>query len=198
VRTRSTPTIDAARRLDPDHVGQKGIVAADHLFGDAARLHDLLLVVDVVQKGVDRAHTLFDPARQPRPFRARDDARDDVEGDKPLLGLGLAIDVEGDARQAEKLLCLALLGAQAFGVLAVEPVVKAAVGRAQARIRAPHFVEDFRFAHAHPRFLPPAANARRQNASSETCALVPTGAVIARKTSIRAWFAVFLGFLTGA
>ena len=77
-----------------------------------------------MQEGVDRAHPLFDPLGDARPFAIRDDARDDIEGDEPLFGLGAAIDVEGDAGQAKDLFGLALFGPQSFGIFTVEPVIE--------------------------------------------------------------------------
>jgi hypothetical protein len=53
-----------------DHLRQEGLVLRDQLHGHPARAQDLLPVIDVVQKGVDRAHALLDPARQPRHSRA--------------------------------------------------------------------------------------------------------------------------------
>ena len=115
--------IDPARRADADHLRHESVIAADHVLGDAPGLDDLLPVIDVVQESVDRAHPLFDPARQLEPFRSRYDARDDVEGDQAFLGLGPPIDIEGDAREAKKLFGLALLGAQARRILIPKPVV---------------------------------------------------------------------------
>src|SRR3546814_19266847 len=86
-------------------------------------------MIDVMKKRVKRPHALFDAARQAPPFTRRDDARDDVEGDQPLVGFILAIDVERDAGGAEKsfgLLCLALA---ARSILAAEPFRIFAMGR---------------------------------------------------------------------
>jgi hypothetical protein len=59
-------------------------------------------VIDVLQKGVDGAHPLFDAALQPGPFAPRDDAGDDVERDQALIRALVAIDVEGDAGAARR------------------------------------------------------------------------------------------------
>ena len=139
--------IDTARRLHPDHLRQEGVVAADHFRRNAPRLDDLLRVVDVVQEGVDRAHPLFDAARQAVPLCPRNDARDNVKRDQPFFGLGLAIDVEGDAGEAEQLLGLALLVPQAFGVFLREPAVEVPVRLAKRVVRAPHFIKADRCIH---------------------------------------------------
>ena len=55
--------INAARRLDSNHMRQKRGIAADHLFGDTPGANDFLIVIDIMQKGIDRAHTLLDATR---------------------------------------------------------------------------------------------------------------------------------------
>ena len=134
--------VDPARRADPDHLRQVGRVAGNHRGGQATRPDDFLLVVDVIEEGVDRPDTLFDAARQLRPFGSRNDPRDDVEGYEPLFGLRPPVDVEGDAGQAKEILRLAALGTQPPGVFAVEPVMKIGVSVLQGFIGAPHFVID--------------------------------------------------------
>jgi hypothetical protein len=62
--------IDPARHVDADHLGLECFVLGDHLTRDAPGLQDFLGMVDVMQKGVDRPHPLFDPARQFGPFGA--------------------------------------------------------------------------------------------------------------------------------
>src|SRR3546814_9328422 len=78
-------------------------------------------MIDVMQKRVQCPHALFDAARQAPPFTRRDDARDDIEGDQPLVGFILAIDVEGDAGGAEKGLGLLRLALDARRILAADP-----------------------------------------------------------------------------
>ena len=101
--------VDPARRGEADHLRQPGAVVAEQPLGQAARADDLLPVVEIVHEGVERAHPLLDPARQPPPFAAGDDPRDHVERDQPLLGVVVAIDVEGDAGAAEEALGLGAL-----------------------------------------------------------------------------------------
>src|SRR3546814_1562197 len=81
---------------------QEGLVARNQLDGHPARAQNFLPVIDVVEEGVQCAHALFDAARQAPPFARRDDPRHDVEGDQPLVGFILAIDVESDARSEER------------------------------------------------------------------------------------------------
>ena len=55
-----------------------------------------------LQEHVQRLDALAQALFQQRPFLAREDAGDDVERDQPFLGVGLAIDGEGDADPAEQ------------------------------------------------------------------------------------------------
>ncbi len=93
--------IDPARRREADHLLKPRGVIAEQALRHPARADDLLPVIEVVDEGIERADPLFDPAFQPPPFARADDARHGVERDEPLLGLVLAIDVEGNSRLAE-------------------------------------------------------------------------------------------------
>ena len=75
-------TVDAARRVDADHLGQKRRVLDDKLFGNLAGLQDLLAMIDVVQEGVERPDALLDALLEAAPLVRRDDARQDVERDQ--------------------------------------------------------------------------------------------------------------------
>jgi hypothetical protein len=46
-------------------------LSRSRLDGQAAGADDFLAVVEIVQEGVERAHPLFDPARQLAPFARR-------------------------------------------------------------------------------------------------------------------------------
>lgn len=60
--------VDAARRLETDHFRQEGDVVFDQLARNAAGLDDFLLVVDVIEKGVERQNALLDALRQLAPL----------------------------------------------------------------------------------------------------------------------------------
>ena len=102
--------VDPTGHIHAKHLGQKCLVLGNHLAWDAPRLQDFLCMVDVVQKRIDRAHTLLDPARQLCPFRPGDDPGNDIKRDQPFFGFGPSINVERDARQTKKLFRLAVLG----------------------------------------------------------------------------------------
>ncbi|MCY1299722.1 hypothetical protein D9M70_492610 [compost metagenome] len=74
--------VDAARRPEADHLRQEGDVLLDQLSRHASGADDFLLVVDVVEKGVERDDPLFDALGELAPFAAGNDAGDEVEGDE--------------------------------------------------------------------------------------------------------------------
>ncbi len=76
--------VDVFRRCKADHGGQEGLVAVDQIGRHAAGANNLLAVIDVEKKGVERPHALLDAAFKLPPFRCRYDARHQVEGDQPL------------------------------------------------------------------------------------------------------------------
>jgi hypothetical protein len=120
--------VDAAGRLDADHLRQEGVIAGDQFHRDAAGAQDLLTVINVVQKGVDGGDALFDAAGQPRPFAARNDARHHVERDQPFGRVRLAIDIEGDPHAPEEGLGLGRLVLEAGGVFRLEPAPVGEIG----------------------------------------------------------------------
>ena len=95
-----------ARRVHADHLRQEGIILRDQVFGYAPCPQNLLAMIDVMQKGVQRLDTLFDPAREGAPFMRANNPRQEIEGDQALLGFRIAIDIERDAGAAEKVLRL--------------------------------------------------------------------------------------------
>ena len=85
-------------------------------------LQDLLVVVDVVDERIERAHALLEAALEPRPLVDRQDARHDVEGDQPLGAFVLAVHGERDADAMEQRVGLGALVRQPLGGLVVEPL----------------------------------------------------------------------------
>ena len=113
--------VDVERRVVADHLRQIGLVAEHEVGGDAAGADDLLAVVDVVEKRVQRPHALLDAALEQPPFRGGDDARHEVEGDQPLERVLRIVDGEGDAEPPEQALGLLLLALQLGLRLSGEP-----------------------------------------------------------------------------
>ena len=75
------------------------------------------------------------PRSSARPFAARDDARQDVEGDQPLGRLLRAIDGEGDADAAEQQLGLFAPRGEKFRRGAGKPLRKLLIGNAGRAVR---------------------------------------------------------------
>ncbi len=79
----------------------------DQILGHDPGLENFAAVIHVLDVGVDGLDALLQAALQDVPFRGREDAWNDVEGDQPFLRLRVAVDREGDADAAEQQLRLA-------------------------------------------------------------------------------------------
>ena len=88
--------VDAAGRVDADHLAHEVARPEEQLARDLPVADDPLVVVDVVQEEVERAHPLDQAALEPVPLRAGNHARDQVEREDPLDPLLLAVDREAD------------------------------------------------------------------------------------------------------
>ena len=132
--------IDPARRREPGHLRKIGGIVAQQPFGHAPGADDFLTMVKVVQKGVERAHPLLDPARQLAPLARGDDPRHRVKRDQPFFGVGGAIDVERDPGSPKKSLCLDTLALQQAGRLCIEPLAIPGISRAHRAIGFKHLV----------------------------------------------------------
>ena len=89
----------------------------DQFARNAAGPDDLLLVVDVVEEGVEGDDPLLDALRELAPFAAGNDARDKVEGDELFGAVRVSVDREGDAGLAEDIFRVAGFGNQMCPVL---------------------------------------------------------------------------------
>ena len=94
--------VDAAGRIDADHLAAEVAGAEDERARDPAVPEDLLLVVDVVEEEVERLHPLDEAALDVDPLGARDHARDQVEREDPLEPFLLAVDREADSLVQER------------------------------------------------------------------------------------------------
>ncbi|EXI75686.1 MAG: hypothetical protein AW07_00998 [Candidatus Accumulibacter sp. SK-11] len=132
--------VDAGGNIDTDHLAAElGIV--QHLLGrDAAGLENRLFVIDVVQKGVQRLHTLPQAGLELRPFGRGDDPGDDVEGDQALGPRLLSVNGKGDADTMESRVRLSPLALQPVSRHAGQPFGEGPIVRPQTGIRIVHLV----------------------------------------------------------
>ena len=119
--------------VDALHLGAVLRIAQHLLGGDDAGLEDLLVVVDVVDEGIERAHALLESAFE-RIHSSRQDARHDVERDQALRAFLLAVDREGDADAVEQRIGLGALLRQALGRLLPQPLRVAQVMGARSAV----------------------------------------------------------------
>jgi hypothetical protein len=99
-------------------------------------------VIDVVEEGVDRLDALKAAAFDEVPFRAVEDARDEVERDQPFGRAALGIDGKGDAEPAKQLLRRVLLGDERLDREIVEEARKRGISRPDVTAGRTHLIEE--------------------------------------------------------
>ena len=114
--------VDAPGHVDALHLRAVLRVAENLFSGNHARFENLLVVVNVVDEGVERADALLEAGLEPNPFFERQDAGHDVEGDQALGAFVLAVHGEGDADAMEEGVGLGALLCESFGRLVGEPL----------------------------------------------------------------------------
>jgi len=93
---------DAAGRIDAAALGAVKRGGVDNLLGDNPVLQNFLIVVNVVNKLVERVDALLEAALDPIPLLGADDARNQVEGENPLRARRISINVESNAHLQEQ------------------------------------------------------------------------------------------------
>ena len=135
--------IDVARYLHALHFGPVCRVAGDLRRGNDTSLDDFLIVVDVFQEGIQRAHTLAGAVVDDFPSGRPDDPRNDVERDGALGAGFVTVHRKSDALTGVERVGLALFlrqkirgfFGQPFGVGAIMRAYRA-VGRAHLIVRS--------------------------------------------------------------
>jgi hypothetical protein len=100
----------------------------------------LLVVIDVVDEGVQGADALLQAALQPDPLLQRHDARHDVEGDEAFGTFLLAVDGKGDADPMEEGIRLGALLAEPLRGLVLQPMAVARILGPDGAVAEIHFV----------------------------------------------------------
>ena len=108
-------------QVDPLHAGLVLGIGEDLGGRDHPRLQDALIVIDVVQKGVEGGDALADPLVQMLPLPGGNDAGNAVERDEALGAVPIPVDVEGDADPAKQQIGLLTLALYALLVGLVQP-----------------------------------------------------------------------------
>ena len=141
--------VDVARDVDSLHLGPILRIAQD-LFGrERPARNDVLVVIDVVQKHVERAHSLLQARFELLPLSSRNDARHDVKRNQALgalrrsLFLLFAIDGERHADPPEHEVGFGTLELHCVGSLLRQPALELAIVRAHTIAAVVHLVERF-------------------------------------------------------
>ncbi len=120
--------------------------AGDDFGGDGAVLENFLIVVDVVDEGVEGVDALFEAAFDAVPFGRGDDARDQVEGEDAFGAGGIAVDVKRDAELEEEAFGGMFIAEELSGVERLDDFEDQFHVRADTAVALKHFVvEAFRF-----------------------------------------------------
>ncbi|MNI79015.1 hypothetical protein D3C73_1354430 [compost metagenome] len=81
--------VGAARNPETRHLGTEITVRDNQFAGNNTILHDVLLMVNVVNEQIQRRHTLDNARFKLLPFFSRYDPWNHVEGNRPLHRLNL-------------------------------------------------------------------------------------------------------------
>ena len=114
--------IDIAMQINALHTGLILIVGQHLLRRNEAGLQNMLLVVNVMQEGIERPYALANAAIEHRPFGGRNNARHAVERDQPLGAVIVAVDVEGDAHPVKQQLSLFPLALHGLVIGLLQPL----------------------------------------------------------------------------
>ena len=105
-------------------------------------LIDALLVVDVVDEKIQRRDALAQAALDHLPLAARDDARDDIEGEDLLLPGAVAVHGKGDAGVEERALGGLLAAAEVAFVQGVDQLRERVGLGPDAAVALEHLIEE--------------------------------------------------------
>ena len=158
--------VDIVRHALAVHLRAERRIAVHQIFRNDASTQDLARAIDILDEHVERVDALGQALLQEPPFGARHDARDDVEGDQPFGGVGLAVDREGDADAAEDQFGLAPPVIEHVGRHFGQPARQLAIGRPDfVSVVTLHLVEGG----SHSQEPPAALNASARNQSPTLC-----------------------------
>ena len=134
-------SIDAARNIHAGHLPPVLRVAQHPFRGNGTVLENFLVVIDVREEQIERAHTLLQSGFENPPLVRRNDPRDDVERNETLCSAIFAIHRERDSDAMECALRFVPFLCNAGAVGPIEPVGKGPVVRPDGTVRERHFVK---------------------------------------------------------
>ena len=114
----------------------------EDILGEDLVLHDLLVVINVVEKEVQRLDALLKSGGQMVPFLLRNDARHEVERENPLGAALLAVDGEGDPLLQEREIDRFPLLVEFLRRQLVQTIDQVLIMRAGGAVRFEGFVEE--------------------------------------------------------
>ena len=121
--------IDIVRYALAVHLRAERRIPEHEVFRNDAGAQDLARAIDILDEQIERVDALGQALLQEPPFGGGHDARDNVERDQALGGVGLAVNGEGDADAAENEFGLAAPVIENVGRHFLEPLRQLAIGR---------------------------------------------------------------------
>ena len=94
--------VNAVWHIDIAHLAAEVLAAVDQLKGHHLVAENLRLMVNIIEKEIERGDTLREPTFNNIPFGGCDDAWQQVKGKDALRALGVAVDSEGDALKEKR------------------------------------------------------------------------------------------------
>lgn len=142
--------IGAPRQIEPQHLRAETRIVEDQIRRDASCLKNVLLVIDVVEKRIDRPHALADAGADGVPLFRIKNAGDDIERDQPLDPFLAAVHRKGDTEPAEDEISLLMFFGQLRGRGTGQPFLIGTVGITNPVFQSVHFVKGFTGLHGRP------------------------------------------------
>ena len=122
------------------HFGAKLTVFEDLVGGNFTGLQDILLVVHIVEKRIQRGNTLGQSASNFLPFFAGNDVRHDIKRNQALGAGGFAVNGKGDADTMKHQIGRLAILCDFFRRRVVQPMRKSGVLRTNAAVSGVHLV----------------------------------------------------------
>src|SRR5215469_3402074 len=134
--------IDIFRHVEPHELRSEMDGAANDLCRYNAITHNFLFVINVMQEKVQGRDALAKPAFHLVPFGARNDARNQIEGEYPFCALLIVVDREGHALGEKGVVSDRPLSLKFFGRHTTETIEQPSVVRTDVAGSFEHLVKE--------------------------------------------------------
>ena len=133
--------IDIAAHIDALHFRAVNRIVQNLFGGNDAVFQNFLIVVDVMQKGIQGANPLATAIGNGLPFGRGQNAGDGIKRDQALGAVFVAIYGKGNAQSSEQLIGFIVFAMQKFGTDSFKPGLISQVRRTDLIFADPHFIK---------------------------------------------------------